>query len=209
MILAAPVYFGRVAATAAQVFSRLKAKNTLAVLLAVYGNRHYDDALVELEDISILRGFVPVAAGAFVAVHSFDSPDYPMAVGRPDAEDIAKARTFGAIISAKIRTATGTDAIEKVFVPGNRPYKQYGTYLKAPVSTAACKKCHHCIRVCPQGSIRIDEQAETEDSACITCHACVKACPFNARHFMTESMDETYQRISSLVTIRREPEFWI
>ena len=42
------------------------ASQTPAVLVVVYGNRAYDDALLELSDIATGAGFVPLAAGAFV-----------------------------------------------------------------------------------------------------------------------------------------------
>ena len=62
-ILAAPVYGGRVAPIALQRMKRLKGTNAPVILVAVYGNRDYEDALVELRlssaSIAIARLFCP------------------------------------------------------------------------------------------------------------------------------------------------------
>ena len=52
-IIAVPVYAGRVAPIALQRLRRLKGNNAPAILVAVYGNRDYEDALVELRDETI------------------------------------------------------------------------------------------------------------------------------------------------------------
>lgn len=65
-IIAVPVYAGRVAPIALQRLRRLKGNNAPAILVAVYGNRDYEDALVELRDETIQLGFTPLAAGALL-----------------------------------------------------------------------------------------------------------------------------------------------
>ena len=50
---------------------RLQAHNTPAVCVVVYGNRAYDDALLELKDILTERGCRPIAGAAFIGEHSF------------------------------------------------------------------------------------------------------------------------------------------
>ena len=42
-----PVYAGRVPAMAAERLRRFRGDNTPAIVVAVYGNRHYDDAIIE------------------------------------------------------------------------------------------------------------------------------------------------------------------
>lgn len=64
VILCAPVYAGRVAPVAVERFRRLKIEGKdKAVVAVAYGNRDYDDALVELYDIAVDIGLEPVAAG--------------------------------------------------------------------------------------------------------------------------------------------------
>ena len=62
-----------------------------AIVAVIYGNRDYDDALLELADIAVEDGFEVVAAGAFIAQHCI----FPkVANGRPDASDMAVATDF-------------------------------------------------------------------------------------------------------------------
>lgn len=72
-VIAVPVYGGRVAATALQRLQRLKGNGSPAILVVVYGNRDYEDALLELRDTAVQLGFVPLTAvrssGNIVLVH--------------------------------------------------------------------------------------------------------------------------------------------
>mgnify|MGYP002226777595 CR=1 FL=1 len=92
-VIAVPVYGGRVAATALQRLQRLKGNGSPAILVVVYGNRDYEDALLELRDTAVQLGFVPLTAGAFIGgtlvlVHPGTSPLLPE---RPDADDLQQA----------------------------------------------------------------------------------------------------------------------
>ena len=95
VVAAAPVYGGRLAETAVKRFSRLKGSGTPAVAIVLYGNRDYEDALVELQDLLEDAGFKVVAAAAFIGEHSYSRPAMPVAEGRPDSADIASAVKFG------------------------------------------------------------------------------------------------------------------
>lgn len=99
LILAAPVYGGRIPVSAMERFKRLKMTRTdgaptKAVVAVVYGNRDYDDALLELCNEAEALGFPPVAGGAFIGEHSFSRPEMPTAQNRPDANDLQIARHF-------------------------------------------------------------------------------------------------------------------
>ena len=54
--------------------------------MVLYGNRNFDDGLMELKNVMRDNGFMPVAAGAFVGEHSFSTI---LGAGRPDADDMA------------------------------------------------------------------------------------------------------------------------
>lgn len=69
-IFTAPAYSGRVPALEAGWIQKLSGNGAAAVLVAVYGNRAYEDTLVELKDLLTERGFRCVAAVAAVAEHS-------------------------------------------------------------------------------------------------------------------------------------------
>jgi flavodoxin len=95
VIIGAPVYGGRLPVEAIKRFQQLKANKTLAIVIVVYGNREFEDALLELKNLAIKLGFNPVAGGAFIGEHSFATKDVPIANGRPDRRDVQKAMDFG------------------------------------------------------------------------------------------------------------------
>ena len=78
------------------------------MVIAVYGNRAFEKAAAELAALAARQGFVPVAAAAFVGEHSYSTPETPVAAGRPDAQDLARAAEFGAAVRKKL--AAGTPA---------------------------------------------------------------------------------------------------
>ena len=80
LVLAYPVYGGRMPALLEETMTHLAGESTPAVVLAVYGNRAYEDALLEGVERLQKQGFVPIAAGAFVAEHTYTSA---LAGGRP------------------------------------------------------------------------------------------------------------------------------
>ena len=184
-IIAVPVYAGRVAPIALQRLRRLKGNNAPAILVAVYGNRDYEDALVELRDETIQLGFTPLAAGAFIGEHSYSRPNMPIAEGRPDVTDLQIAEQFG-----------------------NIPYRFVGPSTPAaPVCTEECFACGECIEVCPTHAIALSDEGkiETEITKCIKCCACVKECPNGARVFDTPYTPMLHQKCAA----RREPELFI
>ena len=81
--------------------------------VVVYGNREYDDALLETKNALRANGFQVIAAAAFIAEHSIVRT---IAAGRPDAEDEALCRQFAAEVEKKLSSSA------TVTVPGNDPY---------------------------------------------------------------------------------------
>lgn len=101
--IGAPVYGGRVPLDVVNYLQTLHGNGQAAVLVAVYGNRDYEDALLELRDIAKDRGFVPVAAAAFIGEHSFSTEESSIAAGRPDKADIESAEKFADSVPASAR----------------------------------------------------------------------------------------------------------
>ena len=91
IVVAAPVFAGRIPSVVREKIKTLAGEGKKAVTIAVYGNRAYEDALLEMNDILIQGGFTVIASAAFVAQHSI-VPE--VGAGRPDAEDIKEIRTF-------------------------------------------------------------------------------------------------------------------
>ena len=60
------VFAPRVAETAMERLGKIRGKQVPAILIVVYGNRDYEDALIELRDYACEAGFIPVAAAAFI-----------------------------------------------------------------------------------------------------------------------------------------------
>jgi flavodoxin len=83
VIFGTPVIAGRVPNVLLKYLEKIEGNGALAVPVVLYGNRDYDDALIELRDICERGGLHAIAAAAFVGEHSFS---YALAMGRPDAE---------------------------------------------------------------------------------------------------------------------------
>jgi flavodoxin len=67
VIVAAPAFGGRIPALMAERLKCTAGKGAAAVTAAVYGNRAYEDALVELNDALEEQGFEPFASVAVLA----------------------------------------------------------------------------------------------------------------------------------------------
>ncbi|MER8252765.1 ferredoxin, partial [Acinetobacter baumannii] len=70
-----------------------------AILVCVYGNRAYEDTLVELQDITKQAGFRVIAAVSAIAEHSIVRQ---VAAGRPDKQDVHKLLEFAKEIQKKV-----------------------------------------------------------------------------------------------------------
>lgn len=209
VIIAVPVYGGRVAETAVERLKFFQGKQVPAVLLALYGNRDYEDALKELSDIATQQGFVPLTAGAFIGEHSYSTPEQPIAEGRPDEEDLKRARELGNLTLQKWQAATSICNIPALKVKGNFPYKQKGKHTpQAPITDGGlCTQCGYCIDICPTNAISLsdDEGTYNDPALCIKCCACVKECPEHARSFETPFRAYLHENFQA----RREAEFFL
>jgi ferredoxin/flavodoxin len=208
LVVAVPVYVGRVPELAREWLWTIEADATPAVCIVVYGNRAIDDALLELTDIVRERGGIPVAGAAFIGEHSFSSADTPIAAGRPDADDLQWAELFGRTVRRRVSaTATGRPA-PRLAVPGNRPYRERQPKPPGVCSAAgdACVQCGACAEVCPVGAIDPRDSAVVEDHECILCCACVKSCPEGARAVQASWLIDVAVQLSETCSARKEPE---
>ncbi|MBP1747261.1 MAG: iron-sulfur cluster-binding flavodoxin, partial [Deltaproteobacteria bacterium] len=83
-IVGVPVYTGRVALEAVRGLQKFTGTDAQAIVVVVYGNREYEDALLELKNIVVEAGFTPIAGAVFIGEHSFSTKKIPIAHGRPD-----------------------------------------------------------------------------------------------------------------------------
>jgi ferredoxin len=211
VIIGAPVYGGRLPVDAIHRLQQLKASKTLAVLIVVYGNRDFEDALLELKNLTIELGFNPVAAGAFIGEHSYATKDVPIANGRPDSLDVQKAMAFGAKIKAKVTALPSPDAQVDLEVPGSFPYEADGarSMAVAPVTKEdVCTTCGTCASVCPKAAISINARVATKIELCIRCCACIKYCPTGARVVEDEKWKGITGWLNENCSARKEPQIF-
>ncbi|MDL2307596.1 4Fe-4S binding protein, partial [Desulfovibrio sp. OttesenSCG-928-C06] len=102
LVLTSPVYSGRMPEPLQARLDKMRGSGTPAIIAMTYGDRAYDDALLELADRLEERGFIVIGAGAFVARHAV-FPRY--AVGRPDEQDLLQLRALAEQSLARLISA--------------------------------------------------------------------------------------------------------
>ena len=175
------------------------------MITVVYGNRDYDDALLELRDTVIKQGFIPIAGGAFIAEHSIFRA---VASGRPDAADISAINDFTEKAWNKL---AGLEDIsgETLTVKGKTPYIVYNGVPFKPAAGNDCIKCGRCADNCPAGAIPADRPNHTDEKQCITCMRCIKICPQRARKLPDMVYTELAPLFVEKCTPRREAEIFL
>lgn len=211
LIVGVPVYMGRVPDLVSGWLKSIFACNTIAVAVVVYGNRAYENALLELNDILITCGCHTIAEGAFVGEHSFSGSELPCSVGRPDYYDISDARNFGSKINDLLHSAMTADEINSPQIPGIFPYG--GLTKLWDIDFIAvndeCTQCGLCADICPAGAVDWADSRMIDIVKCITCCACIKKCPKNARSMKPGLVRDAAVRISTLYKERKQPEIFI
>ncbi len=208
LIVGVPVYAGRVPVFLMDYLLKIKGNNTPVILVAVYGNRNYDDALLELKDIFENNGFVGIAAGAFIGEHSNTSK---VGTNRPDADDLEKAKKFGNEIRKKIENISDIYQLPKSSVKGNYPYKEINPAPPmTPDTNNECINCGVCAKNCPAVAINFDNYNDVDSTKCIRCSCCIKRCPVNAKAINHEVFNKiTNLLIDNFSAVRHEPEYFI
>ncbi|WP_066504494.1 4Fe-4S binding protein [Abyssisolibacter fermentans] len=200
-----PVYNGRMVPVAKEIFNRTAADGTLCVPIVVYGNRAYEDALLELKNGAEKCGFKSVAAAAFVGEHSFNNG---LGAGRPDETDAKEQEEFGQKILEKISSLSNLDDLN-IKVPGNFPYKHSTDLPISPTVNDKCKNCGKCVEICPMKAIDPNNPKRTDNFRCILCYRCVRNCPEGAREVSVPKFKEQIKLLAVMAHDRKEPEIFI
>lgn len=202
-IIAVPSYGGRVPTVAAQRLSTLKGNGMNCIIVCVYGNRAYEDTLVELNDVAVQCGFNVIAAIAAVAEHSIVRC---YASNRPDAQDSEQLRNFAKKILNKINNNNFDFSSE---IPGNRPYKKMGGAGLIPKPNNKCNGCGYCAESCPTQAISMDNPKITDGRKCISCMRCVTQCSQNARSVNSAMVSVVSLVLKKVCSERKDNELFI
>jgi ferredoxin len=208
VIIGVPVYAGRVPSFLMDYFSKVKGNNVRAIFIVVYGNRDYDDALLELRDTFEKNGFISIAGGAFIGEHSYTTK---VATGRPDVNDLKIALKFGMKIKEKLINEEDHIQTTKLIVKGKFPYKERKPeQLMGPDTNDKCINCGICAKYCPMGAIDLSDFKNVDAAKCVKCCSCIKKCPVDAKSISREIFNKFAKGlIDNFSTVRHEPELFI
>ena len=201
VVISMPVYAGRVPALATERLKKIISNGAKCVIIAVYGNRAYEDALVEMQDTATEMGFQVIAAIAAIAEHSVCRM---YATGRPDDIDAKELAAFSVAILEKIKE---NKPCAPLALPGNRPYKQ-GCTGPFPTANDNCTDCGTCASQCPTGAISLDNPKGNNNELCIGCMRCVSVCPVHARG-IGERLNMLAERLKPLCSDRKQNELFV
>lgn len=203
LVLAGPVFGGYMPPFVWEQLETIKGNNTPAVLLAVYGARDYDNALLEMNTNLSAKGFVAIGAAALVARHSiatFIAPD------RPNEQDLNEISAFAHTIAERLeKMQSMEDAPTFAFkgvLDGKRPHNP------APEVSDECTECGICAMECPIGAIPEDAPNTTDGEKCIACLRCVEMCPFEARHTPEAVLEKAKGFLSKTANPEKPNEFF-
>lgn len=204
LVVAGPVFGGYLPEFFYQQLENVSGSNTPAVLLAVYGARDYDNALLEMDTKLSTKGFVTVGAAAVVARHSIVTSIAP---DRPNAADIEEIQDFARTIESRLAGMDSIADAPKFTFKGNLD----GQAAKNPcplVSEDDCVQCGTCAAECPVDAIPEDEPNTTNPELCISCMRCVEVCPNNARALPEQLVAGATAMLSQCADPAKENEFF-
>lgn len=137
VVVGSPVYGGVMPLLVREYLAQyVTGEKTACVLAAIYGNRNFDDCLVEMQDLMEENGFVVIAAAACIGEHSYSTA---IASGRPNAQDLALAEEFGRQVAQKLSASPAVPTLAQT-LPGSRPYRERKP--SAPMGSADHQRLH-------------------------------------------------------------------
>ncbi|MBN2652526.1 MAG: 4Fe-4S binding protein [Spirochaetales bacterium] len=183
VVIGFPVYEEHIPPFVLDSLKKMQFNVKAAAGFSLYGNIGYGRSLQEIHSFCSERKIPVLGLGAFIGEHSFATSEAPLAVGRPNLDDLAEARMFGKLVSERFDSSF---FLEKKDIPGKIPFvarfmpkNSAKIFTSEPVINSNCIKCGLCISKCPMGAINSDYSIDNDK--CIRCFACVKSCKFKGR----------------------------
>lgn len=205
-LIGVPSFGGRVPDIALQHLKKLRGEQTAAIIVAVYGNRAYDDTLLELQKELKTCGFHIIAAIAAVAEHSIM---HQFGNGRPDAKDEQDLKKFAEKIKKLIENREAQKEQKEIKFPGNFPYRSYNGVPFKPSANKKCNRCNLCVKKCPAKAISSDNPFSVDAKKCISCMRCVSICPQQARSINKFLLSIASKKMQKACSSRKENELFI
>jgi len=181
LVVGAPVYAGKLPVQVIECLNALNGKGKECTVVIVYGNRDYGIAFRNMAEILTKKGCKVVAAGAFIGQHSYKDI-IPVAIGRPDTNDLELAFDFGK------NSITNSNHLSIEEIPVQLDWisksKSYFKSVSVEYISENCTKCGICAKHCPTGVISAktgDYLSKKAKADCIACMACVFVCKYKAR----------------------------
>lgn len=214
IVFGTPTYAGRVPNVLLKYLASIKGNGAQAIPVVTFGNRNFDNSLLELKDILLSAEFRPIAAAAFSCEHSFS---YTLGAGRPDKCDFIELDDFSKNLCRLILENNISDQLDLPGIPQTyggyyKPQDRNGIHIDirkvTPKVSDNCTNCGICASVCPMGSIDPDN-VKAMTGICIKCGACFKKCPVSARYFDDEGYLYHKTELEEIYTRRASNRFFI
>ena len=200
-VVAVPTFSGRVPQFIIPKLHKIQGNGIKAILVTAYGNRAFDDTLLELKDTMEGCGFICSCAIAAVTRHSV-LPRY--GEGRPDSADIEELKQF----SKKCKEIMDKACLT-VIVHGNKPYRKYLSIPIKPKANKQCIKCGLCYQKCPVHAISNKNYKICDTKKCISCLQCVSICPKKARQVNSIILKLAELKMRKLCSGRKSNQLYI
>ena len=201
VVIALPSFGGRVPPIVLERLRQVHATHTPCMLAVTFGNRDFDDTLLELKEWVTASGFVVLGACALVCEHSI-MPCY--GTGRPHAQDLVQVDAFLQSIIRKIAVANQPWQIQ---VKGHFPYRETTKSPFLPKTSDQCQACGKCYKECPTHAISQEDPSITNSKLCVSCMRCVTICPYHAKHLPPEVLKASIEKMAAVCSTYKENYF--
>lgn len=162
LIISFPVYAGRVPSLFVDyIKEKLTCSHCKALVIATFGNRAFEDALVEMEDLLKAKAVSLIGSASIGCQHSYTDK-----VGscRPDIEDFQILDRLAVYLNGETK---------ETVAPGNRPYREGIVPADPPFMPTVREEGitidKKCYAVCPTGAL-----GRQDPKLCIHCCACIQ-----------------------------------